>query len=91
MRPGFAVGGFAYWEADPVLHQRYWDGLASVRPAACWLWANLALLGVCAGPVLFGPSPSPGAASLLSDRSGSGFWSVAVGDTVVSQPAMKVL
>ncbi len=54
MRPGFAVGGFAYWEADPVLHQRYWDGLASVRPAACWLWANLALLGVCAGPVLFG-------------------------------------
>lgn len=54
MLAGFAVGGFAYWEAYPVLHQRYWDGLASARHAAYWLWANLALLAVCAGPVLFG-------------------------------------
>lgn len=51
---GFAVVGFAYWDAYPVLHQRYWDGLASARPSAYWLWANIAVLGVCAGPVLFG-------------------------------------
>ena len=50
----FAVAGFAYWDAYPVLHQRYWDGLASVRPAAYWLWANFALLAVSGGPLLFG-------------------------------------
>ncbi|WP_460968205.1 hypothetical protein [Pedococcus soli] len=49
-----AWSGFAYWQAYPVLHQRYWDGLASARPAWYWVWANLALLAVCAGPVLFG-------------------------------------
>ena len=31
---GFAFAGFAYWDAYPVLHQRYWDGLASARPSA---------------------------------------------------------
>ncbi|WP_406829894.1 hypothetical protein ABEG17_12915 [Pedococcus sp. KACC 23699] len=51
---GFAVVGFSYWEAYPVLRQRYWDGLASARPGWYWLWANLALLAVSAGPVLFG-------------------------------------
>ncbi|MGO4342565.1 hypothetical protein [Phycicoccus sp. Soil748] len=51
---GFALAGFAYWDAYPVLHQRYWDGLATARPAAYWLWADVALLAVCAGPVLFG-------------------------------------
>ena len=51
---GFAWGGFEYWRAYPVLHQRYWDGLASARPAWYWLWANLAALAVCAGPLLFG-------------------------------------
>ena len=50
----FAVAGFTYWRAYPVLHQRYWDGLASARPTGYWLWANLALLAACAGPVLFG-------------------------------------
>lgn len=28
----FAAGGFAWWEAFPVLQQRYWDGVASRRP-----------------------------------------------------------
>ncbi len=49
---GFAVGGFAWWEAYPVLNDRYWDGLASARPAAYWMWGNLAILAVCAGPLL---------------------------------------
>jgi methylthioxylose transferase len=48
----FAVGGFAWWEAYPVLVDRYWDGIAKDRPAAYWAWANLALLVVSAGPVL---------------------------------------
>ena len=36
----FATAGFAWWEAFPVLRQRYADGIASQRPAAYWLWAT---------------------------------------------------
>jgi hypothetical protein len=48
----FAAGGFALWEAFPVLHERYWDGVAADRPAAYWMWANLAALVLCGGPLL---------------------------------------
>ncbi|PFG34285.1 hypothetical protein ATL42_2191 [Sanguibacter antarcticus] len=48
----FAALGFPWWEALPVLHERYWDGLASLRPASYWLWGNLAALAFCAGPLL---------------------------------------
>jgi hypothetical protein len=47
-----AAGGFAWWEAYPVLVERYWDGLAADRPAAYWMWGNLAALLVSAGPLL---------------------------------------
>ncbi|WP_122817861.1 hypothetical protein [Nocardioides pantholopis] len=49
---GFAAAGFAWWEAYPVLSERYWDGIAADRPASYWLWANLGALLVCAGPLL---------------------------------------
>ena len=48
----FAVLGFAWWEAYPVLHDRYWDGLARRRPAEYWMWGNLAALLLSAGPLL---------------------------------------
>jgi hypothetical protein len=48
----FAVAGFAWWEAFPVLRTRYWAGTASSRPAAYWLWGDLAALCVSAGPVI---------------------------------------
>ncbi|MFC4786259.1 hypothetical protein ACT8ZV_17410 [Nocardioides sp. MAHUQ-72] len=48
----FALGGFALWEAYPVLNERYWDGIAADRPAAYWLWGDLAALAICAGPLL---------------------------------------
>lgn len=48
----FAMQGFAWWEAFPVLQQRYWDGVASNRPAAYWLWGNLAAFAVSAGPMV---------------------------------------
>jgi hypothetical protein len=48
----FAAGGFSWWEAYPVLNDRYWDGIAADRPAAYWTWGNLAALVVCAGPLL---------------------------------------
>ena len=49
-----AVLGYSYWEAYPALHQRYWDGLAAARPNSYWLWGNLAVLTVSAGPVMWG-------------------------------------
>jgi hypothetical protein len=48
----FAAVGFRYWEALPLLHDRYYAGLARVRPAWYWVWANLAVLVVSAGPAL---------------------------------------
>ncbi|MGF6822636.1 hypothetical protein M2317_001543 [Microbacterium sp. ZKA21] len=48
----FAAGGFAWWEAFPVLQQRYWDGVASRRPAAYWMWGNLAAFAISAGPMV---------------------------------------
>jgi hypothetical protein len=48
----FAAVGFAWWEAYPVLHERYWAGLASQRPAWYWVFGNLAALVLVAGPML---------------------------------------
>ena len=49
---GFAALGFRWWEAYPVLQDRYWAGIAAGRPASYWFWADLAALLICAGPVL---------------------------------------
>ncbi len=49
---GFAAAGFAWWEAYPEIHERYWRGLASHRPGGYWTWANLAALGLCGGPAM---------------------------------------
>jgi hypothetical protein len=48
----FAATGFAWWEALPVLRERYWAGVASDRPTAYWLWGDLAALLFSAGPLL---------------------------------------
>lgn len=48
----FAMAGFAWWEAYPVLVDRYWDGIASDRPASYWMWGNLAALLLSAGPLV---------------------------------------
>ena len=62
----FAALGFRLWAAYPVLQDRYWAGIAAVRPASYWLWGDLAALTISAGPVL-------GAAlgSLVAARRGS--------------------
>jgi len=49
---GYASLGFAWWEALPVLRDRYWDGVASARPASYWMWGNLAALVFSTGPLL---------------------------------------
>lgn len=48
----FVPFGYAWWDAYPVLTERYWDGLASDRPGAYWTWANLALLLYSGGLLL---------------------------------------
>ena len=48
----FAAAGFAWWDAYPVLVDRYWAGVATNRPYAYWVWANLAALAVSAGPLV---------------------------------------
>lgn len=48
---GFALWGFAWWEAYPVLHERYFNGVAHKRPYAYWVWGNLGALGFSAGPM----------------------------------------
>ena len=48
----FAVNGFAWWHAFPVLRVRYYAGIASVRPAAYWVWGDLAALAFSAGPLI---------------------------------------
>jgi methylthioxylose transferase len=48
----FAALGFAWWEAYPVLVDRYWDGLAKSRPMSYWGWGNLGALLVSGGPLL---------------------------------------
>jgi len=44
----FAVAGFAWWEAYPVLRVRYSEGIASERPYSYWVWGNIGawLIGV---------------------------------------------
>jgi hypothetical protein len=49
---GFAAAGFAWWEAFPVLRDRYHDGVAQDRPQAYWWYGDLAALVVSAGPLL---------------------------------------
>jgi hypothetical protein len=59
----FVPFGFAWWEAYPVLADRYWQGLAKERPAAYWTWADLAALLLSGGPAL-----GAGVAGLLAVR-----------------------
>jgi methylthioxylose transferase len=49
----FVPFGYAWWDALPVLRERYWDGVAHNRPAAYWMWGNLAALAFSAGPMAF--------------------------------------
>jgi hypothetical protein len=49
----FAPFGFVWWEALPVLHDRYWAGVAQNRPASYWVWGNLAALTFSAGPMMW--------------------------------------
>ncbi len=48
----FALAGFSWWEAFPVLRERYSRGVSQDRPTSYWIWGNLAALSFSAGPVV---------------------------------------
>ncbi len=48
----FATLGFAWWEAYPVLRERYWDGISGQRPSWYWVGGNIAALILVAGPMV---------------------------------------
>ena len=48
----FAAFGFAWWEAFPVLRERYSVGIARLRPGWYWLFGNIGALVLIAGPML---------------------------------------
>jgi hypothetical protein len=48
----FAAAGFEWWKAYPVLSQRYYAGIASIRPYSYWVWGDFACLVISAGPVV---------------------------------------
>jgi hypothetical protein len=73
--------GYSWWEALPVLRERYWAGVASNRPPQYWMWGNLAALAFSAGPMAFA-----GVAHALSRRSGPStraVWWLVLGGTAM--------
>jgi hypothetical protein len=56
----YAALGFDYLEALPVLHDRYWAGVAMNRPKEYWMWGNFAALVFSAGPLLGAGLTTPG-------------------------------
>jgi methylthioxylose transferase len=46
----FSAGGFWWLDGYEQVKVRYAQGLASHRPYAYWVWANLAAVAACAGP-----------------------------------------
>jgi methylthioxylose transferase len=47
----FAGLGVPYWSAWAAVHERYWAGIAALRPTAYWLWADLAAALFSVGPL----------------------------------------
>ncbi len=88
----FVPLGFAWWEAFPVLHERYWAGIASQRPGWYWVFANLAALVLVAGPMLpagLGAASAPivRLASATGRRAAAG-WELRAGPLVAAGVAM---
>ncbi|MEJ3745587.1 hypothetical protein WEI85_20135 [Actinomycetes bacterium KLBMP 9797] len=51
----FTAAGFWWLDGYHLVVERYYQGWASDRPYAYWVWANLAALVLCAGPAV-GPA-----------------------------------
>lgn len=54
----FTLAGFAWWEAYPVLRERYYAGIASERPYGYWVWADIAAWTFTAGLATWAAIPA---------------------------------
>ena len=53
----FWIAGFTWWEAYPVLRERYYDGWGGERPYQYWVWAGLAAWTFTVGLVTWAAFP----------------------------------
>jgi methylthioxylose transferase len=60
------VAGFVWWEAYPILVERYQAGLARLRPYDYWVWANVAAWTCTVGLAVWAALPA--AARTLAGR-----------------------
>ena len=65
----FTAAGFAWWKAYPVLRERYYDGIASMRPYSYWVWADIAAWTFTTGIAVWAAFPH--AARAIRRRSAS--------------------
>jgi hypothetical protein len=49
----FLTLGFSWFEAYPVLRERYYDGIARQRQYSYWVFGNLAAFALSAGPMVW--------------------------------------
>ena len=88
----FALLGFAWWEAFPVLHDRYWAGIAQYRPGWYWIFGNIGALVLAAGfllPAAVGAASVPVARLVTAaGRARAQAWERAVGPLVAAGVAM---
>lgn len=49
---GFALAGFWWLDGYHLVVERYYQGIATDRPYAYWVWANLAALALATGPAV---------------------------------------
>ncbi|MFD0261093.1 hypothetical protein ACFVH7_22855 [Kitasatospora indigofera] len=48
----FTLAGFSWWQAYPLLVQRYYQGAGGIRPYNYWVWADLACAVLSTGLVV---------------------------------------
>ncbi|PXY30880.1 hypothetical protein [Prauserella muralis] len=48
----FALSGFWWLDGYHLVVERYYEGIASRRPYAYWVWANIAAVAIAAGPAV---------------------------------------
>ncbi|WP_344310959.1 hypothetical protein [Fodinicola feengrottensis] len=46
----FSATGFLWWQGIALVHVRYYQGIATMRPYWYWVWANFAALALVIGP-----------------------------------------
>ena len=53
----FWAAGYTWWDAYPVLRERYFDGIGGERPYGYWVWANVAAWTFTVGLVTWAAFP----------------------------------